>query len=202
MKILHLSDTHSQHRALPVLPAADIVVHSGDVSMAGTAREVMDFIEWLGSLDYKHKIFIAGNHDFCLDGIDPRHIQKFLPADTHYLYNSGVTVEGVRFWGIPYFMSSNLCIENYRQTLMDIPDDTDVLITHRPPFEILDKGGYGNMGCPDLSDAVRRIRPRYHLFGHVHDAYGTISADNTTFVNGAILNYKYEIVNESVIINL
>ena len=68
MRILHLSDTHNFHRQLGNLSAADIIVHSGDVSMAGAANEVMDFIDWFIDLDYKYKIFIAGNHDDCLDG--------------------------------------------------------------------------------------------------------------------------------------
>ena len=202
MKIIHISDTHNQHYVLPALPLADLVVHSGDVSMAGSAQEVKDFIDWFGSLECKYKIFIGGNHDFCLEGKDPRRIQQFLPDNTHYLYNSGVTIEGLRFWGIPYFMSSDFCIENYRQALMEIPDDIDVLITHRPPLEILDRSGYGNMGCSDLLDAVRRISPRYHLFGHIHDAYGKTSVDNTVFVNGAILNDKYEFENDPVIIKM
>ena len=66
MNILHLSDTHNLHRQLSNMPAADIIVHSGDISFAGTGEEVLDFIEWLGDLDYKYKIFIAGNHDLAL----------------------------------------------------------------------------------------------------------------------------------------
>lgn len=59
MKILHISDTHSQHRQLQDLPAADVIVHSGDFTMAGTEAEVIDFMEWFCALPYKHKVFIA-----------------------------------------------------------------------------------------------------------------------------------------------
>ena len=68
MRLLHLSDTHNLHHNLQHLPPADIIVHSGDMSMAGTGEEVLDFINWFAALDYKYKIFIAGNHDFCLEG--------------------------------------------------------------------------------------------------------------------------------------
>lgn len=66
MKILHISDTHNHHRQLQDLPAADVIVHSGDFTMVGTEAEVIDFMEWFCALPYKHKVFIAGNHDDCL----------------------------------------------------------------------------------------------------------------------------------------
>ena len=68
MKILHISDTHGKHHQLRDLPEADVVVHTGDITEDGTEEEVKDFIEWFCSLPYKHKIFIAGNHDDCLYG--------------------------------------------------------------------------------------------------------------------------------------
>jgi 3',5'-cyclic AMP phosphodiesterase CpdA len=97
MRLLHLSDTHNCHHSLPQLPAADLIIHSGDLSMAGTGKEVNDFVEWFGGLNYKHKIFIAGNHDYCLDGKNPTEIQRFLPANCHYLCHSGVEINGVKF---------------------------------------------------------------------------------------------------------
>ena len=48
MRLLHISDTHNFHRQLDNLPKADVLIHSGDVSMAGTGKEVVDFIEWFG----------------------------------------------------------------------------------------------------------------------------------------------------------
>jgi predicted phosphohydrolase len=202
MRILHLSDSHSQHRSLPAFPVVDMIIHSGDVSFAGESGEIMDFIDWFGSLDCKYRIFIAGNHDFCLDGKDAGRIQKFLPENMYYLYNSGIIIDGVRFWGIPYFISCELRPEKYWQGLSSIPVNTDVLITHRPPFEILDTGCFGNMGCPCLLETVRRIRPRYHLFGHIHDAYGTVQNEDTTFINGAVMNDSYVIVNDPVVFEI
>ena len=68
MKILFLSDTHSQHRKLKNLPEADMVIHAGDVSKTGRDHEVEDFMRWFSALDYKYKVFIAGNHDFFQTG--------------------------------------------------------------------------------------------------------------------------------------
>lgn len=91
MKILHLSDTHSKHRSLQNLPSADIVIHSGDVSFAGSEDEIMDFMKWFGALPYKYKIFIAGNHDDCLFGANI----DGLPENCFYLCNSEITIEGL-----------------------------------------------------------------------------------------------------------
>ena len=90
MKIVHLSDTHNSHRSLKDLPKADLIIHSGDISFSGEAKEVMDFINWFIDLDYKYKIFIAGNHDFCLEEKDREIIQEFLPKNCYYLDKSGV----------------------------------------------------------------------------------------------------------------
>ena len=68
MHILHLSDTHSKHRLLQNLQCADVIIHSGDVSFAGSEDEIIDFVEWFIALPHKYKIFIAGNHDNCLFG--------------------------------------------------------------------------------------------------------------------------------------
>jgi Icc-related predicted phosphoesterase len=196
MKFIHLSDTHGKHDELPKLPTADLIIHSGDVSMAGTGKEVMDFIDWFGSLNYKYKIFIGGNHDFCMDGKAPERIQKFLPSNMHYLYDSGVEIDGIQFWGIPYFMSC-LRMENYYRALETIPHNTNILITHQPPFDILDKSGNITYGCLDLLEIVLKIKPKYHLFGHIHDAYGIEKSPTTTFVNGAVMNEDYLLVNEA-----
>jgi Icc-related predicted phosphoesterase len=197
VKFLHLSDTHNHHRFLTDLPAADMIIHAGDVSMAGSGAEVMDFINWFGSLDYKYKIFIAGNHDDCLDGKARERIQKFLPANMYYLYNSGVEIENIRFWGIPFFMSCELELEHYYRALESIPCDTDVLITHRPPYGILDMSDNITYGCPDLLQTVLKIKPKFHLFGHIHDAYGMEKSKTTTFVNGALMSEDYRLANEA-----
>ncbi|MDR1370205.1 MAG: metallophosphatase domain-containing protein [Dysgonamonadaceae bacterium] len=202
MRLLHLSDTHSLHRSLQNLPAADIIIHSGDVSKTGKAEEVMDFIKWFGGLDYKYRIFIAGNHDTCLDSKDAAKIQKLLPENCIYLYASGIEIEGIRFWGIPAFISYLLNVEKYMEDLEAIPRDTDILITHNPPYGILDRYGNTRYGCPFLQQKVLEIKPEYHLFGHIHDAYGSKRHGGTTFINGAILDEQYCIANSPVEINL
>ena len=200
MRILHLSDTHNGHRLLHDLPAADIIVHSGDVSMAGTGKEVNDFIEWFAGFDYGHKIFIAGNHDDCLYDKKPEIIQRFLPANCHYLYHSGVEINGIKFWGVPLFVSDDV-EGRFPQIMAQIPRETDVLISHRPPYGILDRSG-NTYGCSDLLLAVLKTSPRYHLFGHIHAAYGCERWNATTFVNASLVNEQYELVREPFVFDV
>ena len=200
MRLLHISDTHNHHRALHHLPAADIIVHSGDVSMAGTGKEVNDFVEWFAKLDYAHKIFIAGNHDDCLCDKNPETIQRFLPSNCHYLCNSGVEINGVKFWGVPFFASDDV-EGRFPQIMAQIPHDTDILISHRPPYGILDTAG-NTYGCADLLLAVLKIAPRYHLFGHIHAAYGSEKWGATMFINAAMVNDNYELAKEPVVFDL
>jgi len=199
MRILHISDTHNNHHLLNNLPAADIIIHSGDLSNAGTGKEVNDFVQWFVELDYQHKIFVAGNHDDCLYGKKSEIIQRFLPTNCHYLCHSGIEINGIKFWGEPYFWSDDV-EGGFRQIMAQIPGDTDVLISHRPPYGILDTAGDA-FGCPDLLLAVLKIAPRYHLFGHIHASYGSEKWGATTFVNAALANQNNELVREAVVLD-
>ena len=197
MLILHLSDTHSKHNELRDLPPADIIIHSGDLSFAGSENEVMDFIEWFGALPYKYKIFIAGNHDDCLFGAT----LDGLPENCFYLCHSSVTIQGVKFYGLPLFMG-DVMSGDYETQLQKIPCDTNVLITHQPPYSVLDNSANINYGDPNLLHKVLQTKPKYHLFGHIHKAYGIEKSEHTTFVNAAMLSEDYQIINEPILLKI
>lgn len=186
MKIIHISDTHGCHRRLQSLPEADIIVHSGDFTMNGSESEALDFLEWFQTLPYLHKIFVCGNHDACLfeaniDGID---------ANVHYLCNSGVEIDSQKFYGVPMFMED--CItDRQSRHYSAIPDGTDILITHTPPFGVLDFDDGIHYGSKELLDRVRTADVRLHLFGHIHRAHGILSDGPTTFSNAAIMASGY-----------
>lgn len=190
MKILHLSDTHGCHRRLTDLPEADIVIHSGDFTMNGSEQEAIDFLNWFCDLDYRHKIFICGNHDSCLyeaniDGLD---------TNVHYLCNSGIELNGIYFYGVPMFMED--CItERQSYSYAQIPIDTDVLITHSPAYSILDYDDNIHYGSEELLARMSAVNPRLHLFGHIHSQNGMVALDSTTFSNGAIMNADYTNLN-------
>lgn len=197
MKIMHLSDTHGCHRQLKKLPEADVVVHSGDFCMVGTEKEAIDFLNWFCDLPYKHKILICGNHDNCLydaniEGLD---------ENVHYLCNFGVIIDGVTFYGVPMFMEDCLT-ERQAKNYADITHDIDVLITHNPPFGIFDFDNGIHYGSKELLQRVSDIKPKIHLFGHIHNCYGMTRSKNTIFSNAALVDDDYRLVNKPVIIEL
>lgn len=197
MKILHLSDTHSCHHRLRDLPEADMVVHSGDFCMVGSEQEAIDFLNWFCDLPYRHKIFISGNHDECLYGANI----DGLDDNVHYLCNSGIEIDRLKFYGVPMFMGD--CVTDRQNLNYDkIPIDTDVLITHSPVYGILDFDDDINFGSEELLQAVTNVNPHVHLFGHIHKQHGITTVGPTIFSNGAIINDDFLMSNCSNIIEL
>lgn len=191
MKIIHISDTHGKHRELGNLPDGDVLVHSGDFSLAGSDSEALDFLNWLCDQPHKHKIFVAGNHDAAIWDANI----EGLPDNVHYLSDSNVRIEGKLFYGAPMRLGMKngkmMVIENYNL----ITKGVDVLITHRPPMGILDLDSAGrHFGSTKLFEKVTELKPKFHLFGHVHDAYGTNVWKDITFVNGSVVNDKYSLM--------
>ncbi|MDR1738345.1 MAG: metallophosphatase domain-containing protein [Candidatus Symbiothrix sp.] len=216
-KLLFLSDTHTQHRQLQNLPEADIVVFGGDIEGRNFRRSneeaehnVLDFVDWFCGLNYRHKIFIAGNHDLYFADKTVGEVVQLLPENVHYLCDSGVEICGIKFWGSPvspvfhnYWAFTETRGKEIARHWALIPKDTDVLITHCPPFGILDLTENGeHIGCVDLLKTVQEIKSRYHLFGHVHESYGIEQQGETTFINGSVLNKKYQLANRSVMIEI
>lgn len=197
MKILHLSDTHGRHSRFKELSEADVLVHSGDFTMTGSEQEALDFLNWLCDLPHAHKIFICGNHDDCLYGANI----DGLDSNVHYLCNSGIEIEGVKFYGVPMFMGD--CItDRQKRNIERIPVNTDVLITHSPAFGILDFDDNINYGDGQLLAKVMEVQPRLHLFGHIHANHGIVTAHGIIFSNGAIMNSDYTNLQEPNLIEL
>lgn len=196
--ILHLSDTHGAHRRLVDLPEADLIVHSGDVGMAGTEKEIMDFLNWFLDLPYRYKIFVPGNHDHCL--LDANSIEG-MDGNCFFLSNSGVVIEGLKIYGVPCFVEHSIRGETNR-LMSKIPFDTDILVTHQPPAEILDKAGKRRYGSQSLLKRIAEVKPKLHLFGHIHDSYGHCEIDGTTYCNSALMDERYHLVNPPQLITL
>ena len=186
MKILHISDTHGAHRRMGNLKEADVLVHSGDFTMTGSEAEAIDFMNWFCDLPYKHKIFICGNHDDCLYGANI----DGLDNNVNYLYNSGIEIDGIKFFGIPLFMGDSM-FGKQKQFYEKIPGDTNVLITHCPPYGILDFDDDRNWGSDELLTAVTKLSPKAHLFGHIHKSHGIERIGSTIYSNAAIMNEDY-----------
>ncbi len=214
LKIVCISDTHGLHESMPDLPEGDIIVHAGDFSNVGAIAEIVEFLEWYADLPYKHKILIAGNHD---KGTDPRHPNyvgtfKFLTEHygITYLEDSYTIIEGFKFHGSPvtptfgYGWAWNRNEGGIKHHWDRIPGDTDVLITHGPSFGVLDTVNHNleSVGCFSLADKVEEVKPKYHIFGHIHEEYGVQEYKNTTYVNASICTLAYKPTNKPIVITL
>ena len=203
-KIVAISDTHSLHFGIPI-PDGDVLVHCGDFSSQGRLTDALKFLQWFNTHPHKHKIFIAGNHDWICDQ-DPALFKGMLAQfpDLIYLQDSGCEVEGLKFYGSPvqprfYNWAFNRDRgEDIKRHWDIIPEDTDVLITHGPPYGICDEAYRVGVditehtGCKDLFDATLRISPKLHLFGHIHYSGQTsYIGPKTTYANVAMLNEAY-----------
>lgn len=207
LKIVFISDTHGFHADLN-LPTGDMIIHAGDISKRGHLSEVLDFLAWYESLDFKYKIFIAGNHDFFFEESMTEEIERIIPNGIIYLNDTGIDIEGISIWGSPvsprfFDWAFNRDRGAHIKSHWDlIPNKTDILITHGPPLNILDRTIRGDLvGCEDLTNAVKRINPRVHVFGHIHEAYGVIEQAKTKFINASVLDVKYKLVNPPVELN-
>lgn len=197
--IVAISDTHGMHHAITV-PPGDILIHAGDITRHGEIGELDEIDAWLGSLPHAHKILIAGNHDFCFER-DPEACRARL-GNCLYLQDQAAAVLGIRFYGSPwqpwfYDWAFNLQRGPEIRTKWDlIPTDTDVLITHGPPYGHGDRTSRGHLvGCKDLLEAVKRIRPRLHVFGHIHEAAGISHNAHTTLINASICTLEFRPLN-------
>ncbi len=206
IRIVCLSDTHNTSKTLNV-PDGDILIIAGDVFNKGYEHEIQKFDAYLATLPHKHKIMIAGNHDWALAYATPEEI-KTLITNAVYLQDSGIELEGIKFWGSPW--QPEFCDWAFnlpRGKLLAevwslIPDDIDVLITHGPPYGILDQNDIGqHVGCLDLLEALDRVQPKLHIFGHIHESAGKLEKDGITFVNACICDGKYRPVNPPIVVD-
>jgi Icc-related predicted phosphoesterase len=202
MKTVFLSDTHNYEVAVP---EGDLVVHCGDATERGTIQEVSKFAEWFGKLPHRHKLFIAGNHDFLFEQ-NPT-VARLILKDNGiaYLEDDYLELEGLRIYGTPqqpYFhgWAFNREEEDLMEIYERIPDGLDILITHCPPRGILDEVAQDfklrHIGSYDLLQKVSRAKPKFHCFGHCHVGYGAKSVIDTFYINAAICNERQLPVNK------
>lgn len=210
MKIVCLSDTHLTHQRDRLdVPDGDLLLHAGDATSLGTIDEIRQFRDWYAALPHRHKIFVAGNHDWGFQR-DPDAARAALGPDILYLQDSEVTIAGLRIYGSPWqpeFCDWAFNLPRGHALLAKwkrIPSQVDVLITHGPPLGIGDRTLRGEpVGCHDLLHEVTvRIRPRLHLFGHIHEGYGQYDQDGIVFLNASVVDAHYRIAHPPLVIDL
>ena len=227
-RLVIISDTHNQHSLLD-LPNGDILIHAGDFSGTGTARQVAAFIEWFSSRPHPHKVLIAGNHDLTLhEGYYEQMWWRFHRAREddaairalveekqrggalHYLLDREVEAAGLRIYGAPW--QPEFCGwafnlprgEESARKWAAIPAGVDVLVTHGPPLGALDRLASGErVGCADLAREVfGRVRPRVHAFGHIHESYGVVDVQGVRCVNASSCDLGYHITQPPIVVDL
>jgi len=224
MRLVCLSDTHSFHdRIAGGVPDGDVLIHAGDFCGQNSKIAVGTFLEWWAEQPHKHKVLIAGNHDGNFE-FDPTWCRKALAEicpETHYLQDTGCEIEGVKFFGEPWQPEFNNWHFNLprgsklAEKWALIPDDTDVLVTHGPPHGILDecpewlptfnqsRTKTVHVGCEELTKALVRIKPKVHVFGHIHEGYGRHLGENgTLYINAANVDGQYQPVNPAQVVDI
>lgn len=170
---------------------------------------MIDFLSWFGALPYTHKIFIAGNHDFFFEKENAKSLSAYMPQEVSYLNDSGVVIEGISIWGSPVtpwhfdWAFNKKRGKEINRHWSHIPEQTDLLITHGPPYNILDRVINDRpVGCRDLLKRVEEVKPKFHVFGHIHESFGKIQKGGTTFLNVCLLNERYELVHKPAVFDL
>ncbi|KAF8802551.1 Metallo-dependent phosphatase [Phlegmacium glaucopus] len=189
VRVVCLSDTHNLHEQLPPLPNGDVLIHAGDLTQSGTPQELHAVLAWLNNQPHHRKIFIAGNHDRGLEDPSFTATVKDKYPGLLYLQETSVSLDirgrELVFYGSPFTpRQGSWTFQFPRMTPLEarldnrwssVPTHVDVLITHGPPRYHLDF----TSGCIGLLNALWRIKPILHVFGHTHGARGLEVVDWT-----------------------
>lgn len=210
-KIVCSADWHGH---LPELPPGDILVIGGDLCPVWDHNRLYqaqwirsDFIPYLRELHYKDIVVIAGNHDFVFQSSGK--LRYLFAENLHYLEDTGATIQGLNFWGTPWstrfgswaFMADESFL---RLQYLKIPEDTDVLITHGPPFQACDKSKWGNedIGSKELRARIEKVKPKLVVTGHIHEAYGVDYIGDTIVANVSDRDVDYKPGNPAMVFDI
>ena len=168
------SDTHGMYRSLNMPDDADILICAGDACEGFAPDQLKDFFDWYVSIPAKLRIFVAGNHDMVFDE-QPEYARSLVPEGVLLLENDGIDFDGIRIHSV--------VARPYLKAPVTLPEDIDILITHGPAYSHLDRG----TGDKDLFLTIAKVRPKYHIFGHVHEEglKREFVLGGTTFLNAS-----------------
>jgi len=201
MKIVAMSDMHGE---LPDVPACDLLLLAGDLTpvrdhslMYQAAWLDGEFRVWLRHQPARKIIGIAGNHDFIFER-EPDLVPADLPWT--YLQDSGTEWEGFKIWGTPwqpwfFDWAFNGGPEDLKRQWALIPEGTDILVVHGPPYGygdgVPERSGVRRCGCPHLLERIREIQPQVVVYGHIHEGRGEWQLGPTRLANVTVLDASY-----------
>lgn len=195
------------------VPEGDVLVICGDVTGNSiyAITQLKDFNNWVDEIAYENNYkgiwLCPGNHDELFDQ-DINLGQQLVPR-VQVLHHNYLEFEGLNIWFESYqpefmdwgFNRSDLC---RKELFKDIPENTDILISHAPRYGILDKNKYGK-SCGDkiLGESIDQLKQlKYHIFGHIHDSYGTKQVNGITYVNCSVMDDDYNVVNKPMVLDI
>jgi len=211
MRIVCISDTHEMHRKVSI-PDGDVLIHAGDFSNRGAVWVASDLNAWLGTLPHKHKILVPGNHDRCFE-IIPEHARGLI-TNAHCLIHEELIIDGVKLFGSPWtpafgnWAFNAKSNDHLKYLWSQIPDDTNILITHGPSNRILDKietfeSGPRYAGCHELKKRLKELRLlKSHIFGHIHEGYGSVLLNGIWRVNASVCTGRMSPRNAPIVIDI
>lgn len=205
LKIIAVSDTHNYHKP-EMLPSGDVLIHAGDFSGSGNTKELRVFIEWckFQSPFFKKILLVPGNHDFTMLMKEKRDELLANVPNLLIMDDTSIEIDGIKFHGSPYvptfgrwaFMKDDSRLKMHWDA---IPLDTQILITHTPPHNILDQVDYPDLSGEDHAGSktlAQRLpaltKLRLHVFGHIHESAGVAKIGEVTYINAAQVNRDYE----------
>ena len=211
LKLTCFSDTHATEID-PILPKGDVLIFCGDFSGMSTTFDVIEFDRFMGKQKHKHKLVVLGNHEKQCEQ-DWNLVN--LMTNCKVLFDSSIVIKGVKFFGTswqPEF--NNWAFNRTEEELVElykrIPNDTDVLISHCPPYGIVDMAHGEHLGSKALKERINQINPKLVICGHIHGGYGKVctvgipesTIPKTIYVNCSILDDDYREVNEPITIEI
>lgn len=223
------SDTHGLHDSIKHRPEADVLLHAGDFTDFGELEVVQSFSQWLKAYPASHKVVIAGNHDITFHELTYQHSQGFrdktqkaraktcrqvryalLSSGCTYLEDSIIDLLGYQIYGSPWSpakYSSNWAFglpsgKDLREVWDRIPAETDILVSHTPPYGIRDTVGNLPKGCGSLRQAVNRLSIPVSVFGHIHEGYGVEQDEHTMFVNASTCTVAHTPANPPIVFDM
>lgn len=197
----------------------DLLFISGDLTYRGDIDKLKRCAEQCEDLVshgfVKDIVVVPGNHDKTFQrpkivGLDKRSNWE-TPERAHGLFQNrkgvhlvihrAIELQGLKIFGSPWTPWFHDWAYNYHEDKAEalwseIPEDTQILVTHGPPFgfldEVIDYDKDRRVGCPVLLERIKAIPSiKYHLFGHIHEGYGKVVNDGVTYLNSAIMNRAY-----------
>ena len=191
-----------------------MLIVAGDMTARDKISEWVSYFSWLKNAEYTKKVFIAGNHDNyleqCLSTVNCISLGLWENEGFIYLCDSGIQFEDLKIWGSPWSLTfpgiNPRCSaftgteDNMKRHFDFIPDDIDILITHCAPYGILDQLANGrHVGCHALRKALDRVKPRLHIFGHIHECGGkSVDLTVTRFINASHVDERYNPANAPI----